>query len=190
MSCFGYSSVGDMFDGGGKGKSGDSFSNEDNSALDTDNDGNISDSEALAGTGSVNLAGGIDGSNTSETDLITSNLSDDEFWEEFESGTSTMNTSTGNITTVDDSGSNPVGGNNDETPSDFYGGDSGVNTVVSALSSGSSGSSNTGAVDTEAQTLTPTPTLTLTLTPILQTQALTIRPPILVTRLLPLITIH
>ena len=167
---FGYDSLTDMFDGGGPGMSGDSFSTVDNSQHDSDGDGHISDSEALAGTGSVNLSGGLDGSNTSETDLITSNLSDDEFWEEFESGTNTMNTSTGNITTVDDSGSNPVGGNNDETPSDFYGGDSGVNVfdMVSTINTGSDATNaiingndttNTGT-DTTTNTGTDTTTNT------------------------------
>ena len=59
---FGYDSFGDMFDGGGPGASGDSYSTQDNTALDTNNDGHISSAEAKSGTGSSNLAGGIDGS--------------------------------------------------------------------------------------------------------------------------------
>lgn len=57
-SSSGYISFKDRFDGGGPGKSGDSFSTVDNSALDTDGDGHISTAEA----GGKNLAGGIDGS--------------------------------------------------------------------------------------------------------------------------------
>ena len=54
----GYKDFTDMFDGGGPGKSGDTYSNEDNSSLDEDGDGHISHAEA----GNQNLAGGIDGS--------------------------------------------------------------------------------------------------------------------------------
>ena len=155
-----YDSFSDMFDGGGPGMSGSSFSTQDNRDLDTDGDGNITDSEALAGTGSINLAGGLDGSNTSEADLINSDLSDDEFWEEFENNTSSMNTDTGVITTVgssgnnnNNSGGNPVGGNENQTPSNFYNNDSGFdNNVTSALTGvatnvsqpGGGSSTNTG----------------------------------------------
>ena len=130
-----------MFDGGGKGKSGDSFSNEDNSALDTDNDGNISSAEAVAGTGSANLAGGIDGTGSSsitntggssgsdaETALITSDLDDDEFWEEFEAGTSGMNTSTGTVTSSIDNTGN--GNTSNETAASFYDADTATDNVL------------------------------------------------------------
>tara|TARA_B100001057_G_scaffold173670_1_gene174369 strand:- start:667 stop:1680 length:1014 start_codon:yes stop_codon:yes gene_type:complete len=159
MSCLGYSSVKDMFDGGGKGKSGDSFSTEDNSALDTDNDGNISSSEAVAGTGSANLAGGLDGTGSSsptntggssgsdaETALITSDLDDDEFWEEFEAGTSGMNTNTGNVTSSIDS--------NNETAASFYDADTATDNVLTnnnVITTGG-GNSNTAAVDTSTST--------------------------------------
>ena len=57
MKIFGYGSddgnifdaIGDMTDGGGPGNSGDSFSNVDNSALDTDGDNKITTEEAIAG---------------------------------------------------------------------------------------------------------------------------------------------
>jgi hypothetical protein len=150
----GYTSIGDMFDGGGPGASGDSFSSVDNTGLDTDGDGHISSSEAVAGTGSANLSGGIDGSSTSnpffggddssssETALINSDLSDDDFWNEFESGTSSMDTSTGNVS----SGGGGIfgtssGGNT--TPGSFYGASSSTDNVVSSGSS----SSNIGADD-------------------------------------------
>ena len=58
MGIFGYESIADMFDGGGPGASGDTYSNVDNSSLDENNDGHISHAEA----GNQNLAGGIDGS--------------------------------------------------------------------------------------------------------------------------------
>jgi len=57
-SSSGYTGVKDMFDGGGPGKSGDSYSTVNNSALDKDGDNHISSAEA----GGQNLAGGIDGS--------------------------------------------------------------------------------------------------------------------------------
>lgn len=67
---FGYSSFKDMFDGGGKGKSGSSFSTADNSAADLDGDNYISEAETKAYTspggdgrgGTNNLPGGLDGS--------------------------------------------------------------------------------------------------------------------------------
>ena len=64
-----YISFGDMFDGGGPGKSGDSYSTKDNSALDTDGDGNISDAETEAGGFGNNLPGGADGSSGSALDF-------------------------------------------------------------------------------------------------------------------------
>ena len=64
MGIFGYESIADMFDGGGPGASGDTYSNVDNSSLNTDTtndrDGRIHISHAEAGN--QNLAGGIDGS--------------------------------------------------------------------------------------------------------------------------------
>lgn len=164
-----------MFDGGGKGKSGDSFSNEDNSALDTDNDGNISSAEAVAGTGSANLAGGIDGTGSSsitntggssgsdaETALITSDLDDDEFWEEFEAGTSGMNTSTGTVTSSIDNTGN--GNTSNETAASFYDADTTTDNVLTnnnVITTGG-GSSNTAAVDTSTNTNTNTDTNTNT----------------------------
>lgn len=54
----GYTSIGDMFDGGGPGNSGDSYSSVDNSSRDSDGDGHISTSESGSG-----LQGGWDGDN-------------------------------------------------------------------------------------------------------------------------------
>lgn len=57
---FGYTSIGDMFDGGGPGKSGDTYGNDaaQSAAADKDNDGHISAAEAAAAGG---LKGGWDG---------------------------------------------------------------------------------------------------------------------------------
>ena len=148
----GYTSIGDMFDGGGPGASGDSFSTVDNTALDTDGDGHISSSEAVAGTGSANLSGGIDGSSTSnpffggddssssETALINSDLSDDDFWNEFESGTSSMDTSTGSVSS---GGGGWFGSSSGGTAGSFYGASGATDNVVSSRSS-----SNIGGDDT------------------------------------------
>ena len=54
----GYTSISDMFDGGGPGNSGDSYSSVDNSSRDSDGDGHISKSESGSG-----LKGGWDGDN-------------------------------------------------------------------------------------------------------------------------------
>ena len=66
MSIFGYESFADMFDGGGPGASGDTYSNVDNRSLNTDTtndrDGRIHISHSEAGN--QNLAGGIDGGKT------------------------------------------------------------------------------------------------------------------------------
>lgn len=131
-----YNSFSDMFDGGGPGMSGSSFSTQDNRDLDTDGDNNISDSEALAGTGSINLAGGLDGSNTSERDLITSDLSDDEFWDEFESGTNTTTVDRMNPIVSNSSSGNQISTTFESAPSNFYGDDSGFNAfdMVSSIS--------------------------------------------------------
>ena len=165
MSCFGYSSVGDMFDGGGKGKSGDSFSTEDNSALDTDNDGNISSAEAVAGTGSANLPGGFDGTGSSsitntggssgsdaETALILSDLDDDAFFAEFEAGTSGMNKNTGTVTSSIDNTNN--GNFSNETAASFYDANTATDNVLTnnnVITTGGGGS-NTAAVDTNTNT--------------------------------------
>jgi len=76
-SSSGYTSFFDMFDGGGPGASGDSYSNTDNTAMDTNNDGHISFAETSAGQdGNNNLPGGIDGSdNIDTTNSVTSALS-------------------------------------------------------------------------------------------------------------------
>ena len=55
-----YDSIGDMFDGGGIGMSGDTYGHGDFSALDKNGDGHISRAESGKG-----LAGGIDGDNDS-----------------------------------------------------------------------------------------------------------------------------
>ena len=158
----GYTSIGDMFDGGGPGASGDSYSTVNNTQYDSNNDGHISDSEALAGTGSINLAGGLDGSSVSENDLINSNLSDDEFWEEFESGTSGMTTSGSNAGTITDTSS----GDN-STAATFYNDSSGwIDNIGTAVSGGGDSTSSTttggGGTNTSTDTSTDTDTNTNT----------------------------
>jgi len=143
-----YSSFSDMFDGGGPGMSGSSFSTKDNRDLDTDGDGNITDSEALAGTGSINLAGGLDGSKTSEADLINSDLSDDEFWEEFESGTNTTTVDRVNPMVSNSSSGNQITTTFESAPDNFYNEDSGFdNNVTSALTGVATNVSQPGGGD-------------------------------------------
>ena len=158
-SSSGYTGFLDYIDGGGPGMSGDSFSTQDNRALDTDGDGNISSAEAVAGTGSANLAGGLDGTGSgsatntggssgsdAETALILSDLDDDAFFEEFEAGTSGMNTNTGNVTSSIDS--------NNETAASFYDANAATDNVLTnnnVITTGGGGS-NTAAVDTSTST--------------------------------------
>lgn len=114
-----FTGIGDMFDGGGPGASGDTYSNTDNTAMDTNNDGYISFAETSAAQdGNNNLPGGIDGSsNIDTTNSVTTALSSGGFNDVAIGGNDSSSTSTSTNTNTNTSTDTSTSGGSDTSTS-------------------------------------------------------------------------
>lgn len=131
-----FTGIGDMFDGGGAGASGDTYSTRDNTAMDTNNDGHISYAETSAAqSGNNNLYGGIDGSsNIDTTNSVTTALSGSSAFNDSGSSSSSSSTST-NTNTNTSTDTSTSGGSDTSTSTTTTSTDTTNNDLISDLES-------------------------------------------------------